>query len=80
LRLSGSEFPYGAKTKVFAPALLEDYKTAALPRRSILSAAERDSLLAMPNTQDELIRHYTLSEYVGLFLVKVRETLTAGCH
>ena len=33
-----------------------------MPRRSILSAAERDSLLALPATQDELIRHYTLSE------------------
>jgi hypothetical protein len=59
---------------------LRRLQTAALPRRSILSAAERDSLLAMPNTQDELIRHYTLSEYVGLFLAKVRETLAAGCY
>lgn len=33
-----------------------------MPRRSILSVAERDSLLALPATQDELIRHYTLSE------------------
>lgn len=33
-----------------------------MPRRSILSAAERDSWLALPATQDELIRHYTLSE------------------
>lgn len=33
-----------------------------MPRRSILSAAERDSLLALPDTQDELIRHYTFSE------------------
>ena len=32
-----------------------------MPRRSLLSAADRDSLLAMPQTQDELIRHYTLS-------------------
>ena len=31
-------------------------------RRSILSAAERDSLLALPDTQDELIRHYMFSE------------------
>ena len=29
-----------------------------MPRRSILSAAERTSLLALPDTQDELIRHY----------------------
>jgi TnpA family transposase len=33
-----------------------------MPRRSILSAAECDSLLALPETQDELIRHYTFSE------------------
>ncbi len=33
-----------------------------MPRRSILSTAERDSLLALPDTQDELIRHYTFSE------------------
>jgi hypothetical protein len=33
-----------------------------MPRRSILSAAERDSLLALPDTQDELIRLYTFSE------------------
>ena len=33
-----------------------------MPRRSILSAAERESLLALPHTQDELIRHYTFSE------------------
>ena len=33
-----------------------------MPRRSILSAAERDGLLALPVAQDELIRHYTLSE------------------
>jgi len=33
-----------------------------MPRRSILSAAERDSLLAMPHGPEELIRQYTLSE------------------
>jgi TnpA family transposase len=33
-----------------------------MPRRSILSAAERDSLLSMPFHRDELIRRYTLSE------------------
>lgn len=32
-----------------------------MPRRSILSAAERDNLLVLPETQDELIRHYTFS-------------------
>lgn len=33
-----------------------------MPRRSILSAAERESLLAFPDSNDELVRHYTLSE------------------
>ena len=33
-----------------------------MPRRSILSAAERDSLLALPEAKDELIRLYTFSE------------------
>ena len=33
-----------------------------MSRRSVLSATERDSLLALPDTQDELIRHYTFNE------------------
>ncbi len=33
-----------------------------MPRRSILSAAERESLLALPDSKDELIRHYSFSE------------------
>ena len=33
-----------------------------MPRRSILSTAEQDTLLALPDTEDELIRHYTLSD------------------
>jgi TnpA family transposase len=33
-----------------------------MPRRSILSAAERESLLALPNAKDDLIRHYTFSD------------------
>ena len=33
-----------------------------MPRRSILSPAERDSLLTLPDTKDELIRHYTFNE------------------
>jgi TnpA family transposase len=33
-----------------------------MPRRSILSPAERESLFAIPDTKDELIRHYTFSE------------------
>lgn len=33
-----------------------------MPRRSILSAVERESLLALPDNRDDLIRRYTLSE------------------
>ena len=33
-----------------------------MPRRALLSAAERDSLLAVLDTRDEVIRQYTLSE------------------
>jgi hypothetical protein len=33
-----------------------------MPRRSILSASERDSLLALPAARDDLIRYYTFSE------------------
>ncbi len=33
-----------------------------MPRRALLSAAERESHLAPPNEPSELIRHYTLSE------------------
>ncbi|ENG0237603.1 DUF4158 domain-containing protein, partial [Burkholderia multivorans] len=33
-----------------------------MPRRSILSAAERESLLALPDTKDDLVRHYTFSD------------------
>ena len=32
-----------------------------MPRRSILSATERATLLALPDGQDDIIRHYTLS-------------------
>ncbi len=32
-----------------------------MPRRSILSVAERESLLALPDNRDDLIRRYTLS-------------------
>ena len=34
-----------------------------MPRRSLLTPAERASLLAFPTTDDELIRHYTFSEF-----------------
>jgi hypothetical protein len=33
-----------------------------MPRRSILSGAERDSFLALPDNQEEFIRYYTFSE------------------
>lgn len=33
-----------------------------MPRRSIWSAAERESLLALPADEDELIRQYAFSE------------------
>ena len=42
-----------------------------MPRRSILSTAERSSLLALPDSEDELIRHYTLSE-ADLSLIRQR--------
>ena len=32
-----------------------------MPRRSLLSAAERERLLAPPDDPNDLIRHYTLS-------------------
>jgi Domain of unknown function (DUF4158) len=33
-----------------------------MPRRSILSASERENLLALPDNKDDLIRHYTFSD------------------
>ncbi|PRZ46761.1 uncharacterized protein DUF4158 [Paraburkholderia fungorum] len=33
-----------------------------MPRRSILSVTERDNLLALPDTEDGLIRHYTFGD------------------
>jgi hypothetical protein len=33
-----------------------------MPRRSLLTLAERAGLLAFPTTDDELIRYYTFSE------------------
>ncbi len=33
-----------------------------MPRRSILSATERDTLLALPESQDDLIRYYTFND------------------
>ena len=42
-----------------------------MSRRSILSTTERESLLALPDTEDELIRHYTFSE-ADLSLIRQR--------
>lgn len=42
-----------------------------MPRRSILSAAERENLLALPDTKDDLIRYYTFSE-TDLSLIRQR--------
>ena len=42
-----------------------------MPRRSILSAAERDGLLALPDSDDELIRKYTFSQ-ADLSLIRQR--------
>ncbi len=42
-----------------------------MPRRSILSATERESLLSLPQSQDELIQHYTLNDN-DLALVRQR--------
>ena len=33
-----------------------------MPRRSILSATERESLLTLPDAKDELIRLYTFND------------------
>ncbi len=44
-----------------------------MPRRSILSAAERTSLLRLPDTEEELIRHYTFSE-ADLSLIRHRRS------
>jgi len=42
-----------------------------MPRRSILSATERDSLLALPENQDDLIQHYSFTEF-DLSLIRQR--------
>jgi hypothetical protein len=42
-----------------------------MPGRSILSAAERASLLLPPDTEDELIRHYAFGE-IDLSLIRQR--------
>lgn len=42
-----------------------------MPRRSILCLTERESLLALPNAEDEFIRYYTFSES-DLSLIRLR--------
>ncbi len=42
-----------------------------MPRRSILSESERRSVFALPENQDDLIRHYTFSE-TDLSLIRQR--------
>lgn len=44
-----------------------------MPRRSILSVAERESLLALPDSKDDLIRHYSFSD-ADLTLIGHRST------
>lgn len=47
-----------AESVLFA---LADTDRSIMPRRSLLTSAERSSLLAFPTTDDELIRKYTFS-------------------
>ena len=42
-----------------------------MPRRSILSATERDNLMALPEREDDLIRHYSFTE-ADLSLIRQR--------
>ena len=42
-----------------------------MPRRSILSGAERNNLVALPDAKDDIIRYYTLSE-ADLSLIRQR--------
>ena len=45
------------------PLSIPAHGRLTMPRRSLLTPAERASLLAFPTTDDELIRHYTFSEF-----------------
>ena len=42
-----------------------------MPRRTVLSNTERESLLSFPDSEDELIRHYTFNE-TDLALIRQR--------
>ena len=46
------------------PLSIPPHTTLTMPRGSLLTPAERASLLAFATTDDELIRHYTFSERV----------------
>lgn len=48
-----------------------------MPRRSILSAAERESLLALPDSKDDLIRHYTFND-TDLSIIRQRRGQPIG--
>lgn len=48
-----------------------------MPRRSILSAAERESLLALPDSKDDLIRHYTFND-TDLSIIRQRRANRLG--
>src|SRR5947209_10578342 len=68
-RLSGkaSKLSRSAAERIDRRGMLSLLKTVVckrigMPRRSILSASERGSLLALPDSRDELIRRYTFSE------------------
>lgn len=55
-----------------------------MPRRSILSATERESLLALPEAKDELIRLYTFNDTdlsrIGLHRGASTPTLNSCSH
>jgi len=40
-----------------------------MPRRSILSAVDGENLLALPDTKDDQLRHYTFSD-TNLFIIR----------
>jgi TnpA family transposase len=42
--------------------MVRNFSAVSVPRRSLLTATERQSLLAFPESKDELILHYTFSE------------------
>jgi TnpA family transposase len=46
-----------------------------MPRRSILPAVEREGLLALPDTKDDLIRYYTFSD-TDLSIIRQRRGTT----